>query len=251
VSDPGCDHARRSIVPRRRTSGGHKEIKKAPIDPHGQVAKNAQGDQDFFVPTGRLDALLAYVTAERRVCPMPGAWDELWHLLGRRSLPPLILAAWGSPWYAKRRQLDAQIRYAAEHGLLGRVDRYLRSLPPDAWEGVSEETMRLEPEPLIYRLVAEKSGRPSTSFSSAALPLLSLPQAPAGAGGRHGLVASRSAAGRDRGRAHRAHGDRGPHEAAADGAVAGAGHPVFADGLPRLLLGLVPDPRGRRVYSCP
>lgn len=79
----------------------------------------------------RLDALLAYVTAERRVCPMPGAWDKLWRLLGGESLPPLILAAWDTPWLFKQARLQAQIRYAAEHGMLGRVDRFMRSLPPE------------------------------------------------------------------------------------------------------------------------
>jgi hypothetical protein len=83
---------------------------------------------------GGLDPLLAYGTAERRVCPIPGPWDELWRLLGRRSLPPLILAAWGSPWLFKRARLQAQIRYAAEHGMLERVDRFLRSLPREAWK---------------------------------------------------------------------------------------------------------------------
>lgn len=95
-----------------------------------------------------LESLLAYVTAERRVCPMPGAWDKLWRLLGRRSAPPLILAAWGSPWYVKRWRLEAQIRYAAEHGMLGRVDSFLRSLPREAWKYVSEEAMRVEAERL-------------------------------------------------------------------------------------------------------
>src|SRR5262245_49757628 len=104
------------------------------------------------MPEGRYQALLDYVIAERRVCPMPGPWDKLWRLLFRRSLPPLILAAWGSPWYAKRWRLESQIRYAADNEMLGRVDRFLRSLPPEAWKYVSEPTMRIEPEPLIFRL---------------------------------------------------------------------------------------------------
>jgi hypothetical protein len=101
------------------------------------------------VPHQRLADLLAYVTADRRVCPMPGPWDKLWLLLGRRSLPPLILAAWGTPWYVKRWRLESQIRYAAEHGMLGRVDRFLRSLPPEAWKYASTEA---EPEPWLLRL---------------------------------------------------------------------------------------------------
>jgi hypothetical protein len=89
---------------------------------------------DLLVPTGRLDFLLAYVTAERRVCPMPGPWEKLWRILGTESLSPLILAAWDTPWFFKLARLQAQIRYAAEHGMLERVDRFLRSLPPEAWK---------------------------------------------------------------------------------------------------------------------
>lgn len=89
---------------------------------------------DLGVPGAHLDSLLAYVTAERRVCPMPGAWDKLWHLLRRESPPPLILAAWETPWLFKQARLQAQIRYAAERGMLGRVDRFLRSLSPEAWK---------------------------------------------------------------------------------------------------------------------
>jgi hypothetical protein len=64
---------------------------------------------------------------------MPGPWDKLWRLIGRRPLPPLILAAWNTPWLFKLVRLRAQILYAAEHGELDRVDRFLRSLPSEAW----------------------------------------------------------------------------------------------------------------------
>jgi hypothetical protein len=86
------------------------------------------------MPAGRLESLLAYVTAERRVCPMPGAWEKLRRVLGEGAPAPLILAAWGSPWMFKRWRVQEQIRFAAEHGKLGRVDRLLRSLPAKAWK---------------------------------------------------------------------------------------------------------------------
>lgn len=85
------------------------------------------------MPDARIDSLINYVTAERRVCPMPGAWNKLWRLLGRRSSPPLILAAWGTPRLFKQARLQEQIRYAAEHGKLAQVDRFLRSLTPESW----------------------------------------------------------------------------------------------------------------------
>lgn len=80
------------------------------------------------MPRPRLDSLLEYVTAEDRVCPLPTAWDKLHRLLGPRSPPPLILAAWGSPEWAKARRLKEQIHVAAEMGELPRVDRFLRRL---------------------------------------------------------------------------------------------------------------------------
>jgi len=70
---------------------------------------------------------------------MPGPWNELHRMLGPDSPPIAILTGWHAvPPLFKALILDAQLRYAAEHGMLGRVDRFLRSLPPEAWKRAPE-----------------------------------------------------------------------------------------------------------------
>lgn len=90
----------------------------------------------------RLDALLAYVHADRRVCSMPPFWSQLWEMLpgkqrvdvGWEPPPPLILGAWWltSP-IEKRQRLVEHIEYAAHHGTLEEVAVFLRTLPADSW----------------------------------------------------------------------------------------------------------------------
>jgi hypothetical protein len=90
----------------------------------------------------KLKALLEYVKAEGRVCPMPDYWNQLWKMLpdkkrvgmGWEPPPPLILGAWwDTPLLAKTLRLDEHIHYAAEHGVLDRVDDYLRGLTAEQW----------------------------------------------------------------------------------------------------------------------
>lgn len=89
---------------------------------------------------------------------------RLHRLLGDGAPRPLILGGWDSPWWAKRRQLEAQIRFAAEHGRLDRVDRFLRRLPEAEWYCEPESWRRLEPEPLIFRILEEEP-RPAPALS--------------------------------------------------------------------------------------
>ena len=68
-----------------------------------------------------LEELLAFSQAERRVCPQPQRWNELWELLPERKRAgagwepslPLILGAW---WYTsdaeKRERFLSHIRWA-------------------------------------------------------------------------------------------------------------------------------------------
>ena len=90
----------------------------------------------------RLDSLLAYVQTDHRVCPLPLLWKELWEMLpGKRRVGagwhpplPLILGAWGeTSSVTKRKRMINHINYAAEHGVLEDVDKFLRSLTPDQW----------------------------------------------------------------------------------------------------------------------
>lgn len=85
----------------------------------------------------RLEALLAFVKDEDRVCPMPIAWNEFWKLLpdadssdaAFRATAPFVLSAWwGTTNEQKAERLRVQIKWAAAHGAVEAADRFLRSL---------------------------------------------------------------------------------------------------------------------------
>lgn len=90
-----------------------------------------------------LEALMEYVRDNKRICPMPGQWHELWQLLPNRKQKtsggwdpplPLILAAWDhSPGMSKMMRLQEHIEYADRNGVLEDVDRFLRALPENEW----------------------------------------------------------------------------------------------------------------------
>ncbi len=137
-------------APRGPRNGGT-----SPYGIGAELATEKRRRDDLRVPDRRLNALLAFVHSSDRICPEPGAWMRLHRLLGNGAPTPLILAGWDSPWWAKRRRLEAQIRFAAEHGRLERVHRFLRRLSPPEWYVEGEAERRLDPEPLIYRLLDE------------------------------------------------------------------------------------------------
>jgi hypothetical protein len=91
---------------------------------------------------GLLQALIIYAQSEGRVCPMPSQWNALWELLPDRSRVgygwkpalPLILAAWWeTSVVSKRQRLAEHIDWAAEHGALLEVEKFLRDLPEVHW----------------------------------------------------------------------------------------------------------------------
>ena len=90
----------------------------------------------------KLEALLEYVKADGRICPMPNYWNRLWDMLpdkkrvGRDWEPPLPLNLavwWETPLQTKIVRLERHIRYAAEHGALDETDAYIRGLKPEDW----------------------------------------------------------------------------------------------------------------------
>ena len=94
-----------------------------------------------------LAELRSFVQQNQRVCPLPDRWHELWKMLpDRRRVgagwqPPLALklgAWWDTPILAKRLRLLDHLDYAAERGVLARVDVFLRSLPEDQWAHVAD-----------------------------------------------------------------------------------------------------------------
>jgi hypothetical protein len=89
-----------------------------------------------------LDALLAFVKDEDRVCPRPMEWQDFWESLpdarrtddGWQPAPPLVLSAWWSTTdHAKSDRLREHIEWAADHGAIEAADRFLRALPLEAW----------------------------------------------------------------------------------------------------------------------
>jgi hypothetical protein len=89
-----------------------------------------------------VESLVAYCRENGRVCPIPQVWNQLWEMLPNRTRAgngwnpslPLILAAWhDTPAILKMLRLAEHIEWAAQHGALEVVAKYLRSLPEDQW----------------------------------------------------------------------------------------------------------------------
>jgi hypothetical protein len=89
-----------------------------------------------------LQDLLNYVRENRRVCPVPQRWNELWEMLPDRKrvgngweppLPLSLAAWWDTPAMLKMLRLEEHIRYADAHGMLPKVDLYLRGLQEEGW----------------------------------------------------------------------------------------------------------------------
>ena len=109
---------------------------------HDRAAECHLPDQSTNDVNDKLEALLAYVQTDGRICPQPLKWKALWEMLpdkrgddaGRNPPLPLILDGW---WYStdfqKQKRLQEHIEYAAEHGVLDDVDSFLRGLPKDQW----------------------------------------------------------------------------------------------------------------------
>ena len=94
-----------------------------------------------------LTALLDYVQGNRRVCPQPQLWNELWEMLPARHrvgsawepAPPLILAAWWESSILTRVvRLRQHIEHAEWHGALSQIDAYLCALPEEQWAHVDD-----------------------------------------------------------------------------------------------------------------
>ena len=94
-----------------------------------------------------LDEALAVATKNKRVCPQPRRWQELYDLLpdkvrkggGWEPALPLILAAWyHTPALLKMVRLREHIEWAAKHGCLDQVYSFLCQLSEDDWHHVGE-----------------------------------------------------------------------------------------------------------------
>lgn len=94
-----------------------------------------------------LEELFAYCRANRRVCPVPMKWNDLYRMLpnarqegaGWKPALPLIL---GAGWHAsdeeKQQRLAEHLAWASDHGALEKVTAFLRGLSEEEWHHVGE-----------------------------------------------------------------------------------------------------------------
>lgn len=89
-----------------------------------------------------VESLVAYCREDNRVCPLPTQWNRLWEMLPDRKRIgtgwepplPLILAAWhDTPAMSKMLRLTEHIEWAAQHGALDSVARFLHELREEDW----------------------------------------------------------------------------------------------------------------------
>jgi hypothetical protein len=89
-----------------------------------------------------VESLVAYCREDNRVCPLPTQWNRLWEMLPDRKRIgagwepplPLILAAWhDTPAMSKMPRLTEHIEWAAQHGALDSVARFLHELREEDW----------------------------------------------------------------------------------------------------------------------
>jgi len=95
----------------------------------------------------KFQALITYCSENKRVCPMPDNWNELWKMLPNRfrhgsgwepSLP-LIMAAWhDTPAMLKMIRLREHLEWAEKHGGLDAVDQFLRDLTEKDWHHLGD-----------------------------------------------------------------------------------------------------------------
>ncbi len=89
-----------------------------------------------------VEAVIELARAEKRVCPQPQRWNELWQMLPDRrrvgggwspSLPLILAAWWETSDAEKQERFFSHIHYAGEHGALDAIHSFLMSLPHDQW----------------------------------------------------------------------------------------------------------------------
>jgi hypothetical protein len=94
-----------------------------------------------------LDEVLAEAQKNKRVCPQPRKWQELYDMLpGKRrkgdgwdpALPLILAAWWDTPALPKMLRLREHLEWAAAQGCLDQVYSYLCALPEVEWHHMEE-----------------------------------------------------------------------------------------------------------------
>ena len=90
-----------------------------------------------------MESLVAYCRENRRVCPQPDFWNQLYEMLpntiqkasgGWNPPLPLILAAWHeTSAMSKMMRLSKHIEWASQHDALVVVSGFLRGLREEDW----------------------------------------------------------------------------------------------------------------------
>jgi hypothetical protein len=88
-----------------------------------------------------VEQTLALAQKNDRVCPRPIHWVKLYRLLPRRRAsaanreppPPLLESGENAPALLKMLRLKEHIRWAAAHGALAEVHRFLEQLREEDW----------------------------------------------------------------------------------------------------------------------
>jgi phosphoserine aminotransferase len=89
-----------------------------------------------------LDEVLQEIQNNKRVCPQPIKWKELYEMLPNKKRKdngwdpplPLILAAWwNTPALLKMHRLKEHIEWASREGCLEKVYNFLLSLDEKDW----------------------------------------------------------------------------------------------------------------------
>jgi hypothetical protein len=94
------------------------------------------------VKNEQLQDLLKFICEEGRICPQQNKWHELWEMLpdkhrvsnGWDPPLPLILADWDNTTARqKMMRLKLHIQYAANKGILDRIEEFIKSLKRNEW----------------------------------------------------------------------------------------------------------------------
>ena len=89
-----------------------------------------------------LRQVLEYVQQNKRICPQPQKWQQLYSMLPEKNRNgsswepplPLILAAWwDTPALQKMLRLREHIIWAEDHGCLDEIYSYLFGLSENEW----------------------------------------------------------------------------------------------------------------------
>jgi len=88
------------------------------------------------------EELKVYCKQNKRVCPQPNYWNEIWNKLkGKQringnwnpSLPLILAAWWDTPTVSKQIRFFEHLEWAEKQGQLDEIAAYIESLEEEQW----------------------------------------------------------------------------------------------------------------------